>query len=88
MTLQVDINLEGNGAWKDLPPAEIIDVPSEGEPLRIAYLSKGMDSGAPSVGMLVTLPDGRRVFFQTSAKLFVWAAAAVKGRAGREGFEF
>jgi hypothetical protein len=88
MPLQLDLNLRGDGAWKDLPPAEIIDIPSEGEPLRVAYLSKGMSGGAPSVGMLVTLPDGRRVFFQTSARLFVLAGAAIKGAAAREGFEF
>lgn len=50
--------------------------------MRIAGLSAGMTSGAPSVMIGVELPDGTKVIAQTSLKLLLVAAAALVARHG------
>ena len=45
-----------------------------------AALDGGMASGKPSVCFRIDLPDGRTVLAETSARLFVMAAAAIVGR--------
>ena len=55
---------------------KIIHLPSEAV-IQICALEGGMASGKPSVCFRIDLPDGRTVLAQTSARLFVMAAAAI-----------
>src|SRR5262249_39753680 len=79
---QMLIELEGDAAWPDLqfkPQNKIIHF-SEGETIKVAVLDGGMASGKPSVMFRIDLPNGRTVLAETSARLFVMAAAAIVGR--------
>ena len=77
----MDINLDGDNAWPDLRSKQnkIIHI-SEGETVKVCALDGGMSSGKPSVCFRIDLPDGRVVLAETSARLFVMAAAAIVGR--------
>ena len=77
----MNINLDGDNAWPDLrsKQSKIIHV-AEGETIKICALDGGMSSGKPSVCVRIDLPDGRVVLAETSARLFVMAAAAIVGR--------
>ncbi len=46
-----------------------------GEILAMCALAEGMASGAPSIGILIRLPDGKQVIAQTSLKLLLTANA-------------
>lgn len=74
-----DINLDGDNAWPDLRAKQnkIIHV-TDG--LAVCALDGGMASGKPSVCFRIDLPDGRVVLAETSARLFVMAAAAIVGK--------
>lgn len=79
----LEIKLHGDGAFADLQAqhGEAIVVPNE-QPIRIAALDSGMVSGLPSVAFGMVLPDGRWVFAETSLRLFLTAADALKARFG------
>ena len=67
-------------AWPDLadkPVGEVINVMDD---ISVAALDSGMLSGKPSVAFRMTLPDGKTVIAQTSARLFCGAARAIMGR--------
>lgn len=48
-------------------------------------LEGGMDSGLCSVAIMAKLPDGKVVMIETSARLFMQMAGAVKGACGSWG---
>lgn len=48
--------------------------------IKMLALEGGMASGKPSVAIRLDLPDGRTVIAETSARLFVMAAAAIVGK--------
>ena len=50
--------------------------------MTIGALPAGMSSGLPSVGICIDLPNGEYVFAETSLKLFLNAADALKARYG------
>jgi len=77
--IKLEVILDGDGAWPDLANKKIIRV-TQG--IQIAGLSRGMTSGAPSVSIRIDLPDGRTVIAETSLKLFVGAAEALKAKYG------
>lgn len=67
---------------------ELADVPRDKvhhlrTPMTIGTLDGGMDSGKPSVGFIFTLPDGAKVFAETSLALFQAAAKAFEAWHGR-----
>lgn len=75
--LRIVPNLENY--WKGKPPKKIIDVMA---PMVVGGIEGGMSSGQPSVGLIVELPNGSFAFAQTSLKLFLMAADALKGLYG------
>jgi hypothetical protein len=72
------IVLEGDGHFAELQGRKIHRV----EHLTIAGLEGGMASGAPSVALVAVLPDGSAFFGETSLKVFLTAADALKARYG------
>ncbi len=48
------------------------------QPVRIGALAHGMESGKPSVGIALELPDGRIALGETSLALFLAAADTLK----------
>lgn len=79
---ELSINLDGDAAWPDLrskPQNKIIHL-AAGKTIQVAALEGGMASGKPSVCFRIDLPDGRVVLAETSARLFVMAAAAIVGK--------
>lgn len=69
-------------AWPELDRDRIIHVGEGAPPIGVAVLEGGMASGAPSVALRVDLPDGKVVVAETSLKLFLAAADALKARFG------
>lgn len=64
----------GDGAWPDLAAKDVAHV----QTFAVAGLPAGMASGAPSVMLRLDLPDGRVVLAETSLKLFLSAADALR----------
>ena len=75
-TLRLDLN--GDNCWPEGRFNDIIRVPPEN--LALATLDAGMASGRPSLAIRVDLPDGKVVFVETSVKLFLVAAAAIRAK--------
>lgn len=76
----IDLILEGDGAFADVPPSKLGHTT---EPIRIVGLAGGMESGNPSVCIGSFLPhDGGCVIAETSLALFLTAADALKARFG------
>ena len=77
---RLDIILEGDGAFKDVDPKKLAHTT---EPIRIAALEGGMESGKPSLVIGCFLPNnGGCVIAETSLALFLSAADAFKARFG------
>lgn len=77
---RMDIILDGDGAFADVPPEKFAHTT---EPIRVAILNGGMQSGKPSVAIGVFLPNnGGCVMAETSLALFLSAADAFKARYG------
>lgn len=74
--LHVIVN--GDGAFPDLANKDVTEV----QEATITGLSEGMQSGRPSVMFRLDLPDGRVVLYQTSLRLLLTAADALKARYG------
>ena len=62
--------------WPDLTPETVIHTL---EPIEVALVPGGMQSGAASAMIKITLPDGRVVLAETSAALFMMAGQAAAG---------
>lgn len=76
----IHLILEGDGAFADVPKEKLAVTQEE---IRICGLPRGMTSGHPSVGIGVFLPHGGGcVLAETSLKLFLTAADALKARYG------
>lgn len=75
----IDIRLNGDGAFSDVPPEKLIH---NLNPLRVSCLAAGMQSGKPSVAIGVFLDDGGCVITETSLALFLAAADALRARYG------
>jgi hypothetical protein len=77
--IHLNIRLEiEDGAWPDLAGAP------HGELERVATLKGGLQSGATSVTLVGRLDDGQPVVIETSLKVFLAAAVAVRARHGEE----
>lgn len=79
----LDIDLQGDGAFR--AEFERMGNPihvKDGVPIKITALDGGMVGGRPSVAISITLPDGRWVLAETSLRLFLTAADALRARFG------
>lgn len=75
IVLRVRPKVDERGGMPELDGRECVRL----ETLTITSLAGGMGSGAPSVGFVFDLPDGRYVIAETSLALFLAAAQALKG---------
>lgn len=87
LMLALRVILEGDGCWPDLVDKQAagkLTWPHASDPaqIEIAALRSGLHSGRPSVAIRIDLPDGRVVVAETSLRLFLQAAAALRGRYG------
>jgi hypothetical protein len=74
------ILLDGESAWPDLGEKTVIHLADDAQ-VTIAGLSKGMQSGKPSVAFRFELPDDHRVVvWETSLALLLSAADAFKAK--------
>lgn len=85
MVAPVSIFLDGDNSWPELKNDFRF---LEGELTGVAYLAGGMESGHPSVTLRGKTSDGKEVLLQTSARNFIIAGAAIRGKAQRDGFDF
>jgi len=73
----IDLILDGDGAWQDLDPEKVIHLTGS---FKVAALAKGMASGKPSLMIRIDLPDGRVVLQETSMRLWIAVARALAAR--------
>lgn len=74
----IDLIMEGDGAFKG--EAGLIIAADPKATIKMALLDGGMVTGKPSVGILITLPNGSKVLAQTSLLLLCSAAKAFEAR--------
>lgn len=74
----LDINLDGDGAWRDLADKEF----SGGKLSHVAVLPDGTTRGNPSISLRGKLDDGSEVVLETTLTLFLAAARAIATRYG------
>lgn len=83
IVLKVVLNAEA--AWPDLREklrdGSAVWLGEKGA-VTVGGLPGGMESGNPSVAIRIDAPDGRVVVAETSLRLFLQAAAALRGRYG------
>lgn len=79
----LNLTLDGDGAYPDLAgrAADIIHL-ADNDALGVTALVGGMTSGRASVMFRLDLPDGRVVLAETSLRLFLLAADALRARYG------
>lgn len=78
------IKLDGDGSYPDLArrAADVIHLGEGAPPIGVTALAGGMASGRTSVMLRLDLPDGRVVLAETSVRLFLLAADALRARYG------
>ncbi len=81
MACVIHLQLDGDGAFEDLRDKGDAVTHLTGD-FTIAALTAGMVSGRPSVALRFDLPDGRVIIQETSVRIFLAAAAAIRGRFG------
>ncbi len=77
----IHLRLEGDAAFSDLADKTERVIHLTGS-FTIAALEAGMTSGRPSLALRIDLPDGRVVIQETSVRLFLSAADAIRARFG------
>lgn len=83
--MQVELALDGEGAFCDFGEMkEIIHLGNNSPPIRIAALKTGMRSGKTSVVIGLDIGKGRAVMAETSLRLFLSAADALRAKYGDE----
>lgn len=75
MSVAIDLRLEGDGALGEYADKEILHAGNDAAPLVIAGLEGGMGSGRASLVI---------VFVETSVRLFLAAADAIRARFGNQ----
>lgn len=70
----LNLIVQGEGAFPDLPTKRH----AEAVELSVAALESGMVSGAPSVMFRLDMPDGSVALAQTSLKIFLSVADALR----------
>ena len=76
----IHIILEGDGAFRDLQGKEDLIIDLADKPFTVAALTRGTTGGKPSVMIRLDLPDGRVVLQQTTARLWIVVARALRGK--------
>ena len=83
--MQVDLVLDGEGAFCDFQGMrKIIHLGNNSPPMKIAALKAGMKSGRTSVVIGLDIGGGQAVVAETSLRLFLSAADALRARYGEE----
>lgn len=80
----IRLSLEGDGAWPDLVSKELIHLGNDAPPIRIAALRGGMNSGNTSVAIVIEIGANKVVLVETSLRLFLAAADALRAKYGSE----
>lgn len=78
----IRLSLEGANAWPDLRNKEQIYLGNGAPPIRITALKRGMKSGNTSVGIVLEIGLDKVVLAETSLRLFLAAADALRARYG------
>lgn len=81
--IALDIFVDGEGMLNDVPMSKIVNA-SNVSSIKLGVLNAGLESGKPSVGIAIPLPDGKVVLAQTSLKLFQQAAAIFTAKYGSQ----
>ena len=76
----------GDGGFGDIE-VELSDFQMGERRVRVNYLPGGTSSGMPSIAFAVQRDDGTWFVWETTARAFCAAAAAIKGAAECEGIE-
>ena len=76
----IHLKLEGDGAFADLQGKEDLVIHLADKPFTVAALDRGTTGGKPSVVIRLDLPDGRVVLQQTTARLWIMVARALRGK--------
>jgi hypothetical protein len=88
--LHIRVMLEGDGAASDLREAgkKPIHLGNEAPAIRVSYLTGGMESGKPSIALIIELPGrDEYILAECSAALFVSAGRIVAAKAKTEGWD-
>lgn len=74
----IDVSIIRDG---DPPPFPDIQDPIHlpDQPWRLAVIERGMSSGAPSLVIVIDLPDGKTVIAETSVAVWIAATAGMRG---------
>lgn len=80
--LSLTVHVDGDRAWPELKDKLERGELVEADRIEVAGLRGGMSSGNPSVALRFDLPDGTTVIAQTSLRLFLTAADALKAAHG------
>jgi hypothetical protein len=68
----------GEPAFPDIKDgARVVHLGPGAQPIRVAVLDEGMQSGRPSVAIRLDLHDGTIIIAETSARLFCAAGRAI-----------
>ncbi len=76
----LDLQLDGDNCWPELKEKGYIEASLSG----IAGLPHGTVEGRPSVTVRIELPDGQTVLAETTLRLFLRAAEALRARYGNQ----
>jgi hypothetical protein len=74
----IDIRVDGDGQFPELEGRHVHHV----QDFVVTALTGGMASGMPSVAIIIPLPDGSVVFAESSLRLLLTAADALKAKYG------
>ncbi len=77
----IHLQLDGDGAFQDLRDKMDGVIHLTGD-FTIAVLTAGMVSGRPSLALRFDLPDGRVIIQETSVRVFLAAADAIRAKFG------
>ena len=80
----IDIRLSGDGAIPEMKEAAEAGKVHRTDNFILSALPAGMKSGRTSVAICVELPDGQWVFAESSLRLFLAAADALRARYGSD----
>lgn len=77
MTSELNLDLVGDGAW-DMTGRKILWLTDT--PLEVACLAHGTEGGHPTVALRIDLDDEQSVVIETTMRLFLFAADAMRAR--------
>jgi hypothetical protein len=79
----IHVILDGDYCWPDLRQKEkVYHLASGAPPIQVAALEAGMTSGRPSVSIRLDLDQDTVVVAETSLRMFLAVAEALKARYG------